>query len=118
VNVSWRSRVREFFNAHKRRAMPRRTAKPAIGARIVLGDVRMTVQAGMSHELWHWLLAQGWREPSFRPDRRRYRDVPSAWVTWLIDAAPETRAQVLEVGTTKAVHRSRKAAAEPPRAAG
>jgi hypothetical protein len=66
----------------------------------------MTVQAGMSHELWYWLLGEGWRELTYRPERRRYRDLPSAWVTWLIDAPAEARAQVLEEGTEKATHRS------------
>jgi hypothetical protein len=110
--ASWHSRVRGFFNAHKQRSVPRRTARPAVGARIVHGDVRMTVQAGMSHELWHWLLGQGWREPGHRPDRRNYRDVPSAWVTWLIDATPETRDRVLEAGVSKAVLRTRTAEAQ------
>jgi len=55
----------------------------------------MTVQAGMSDDLWRWLLEQGWREPAYRPDRRRYREVPSTWVTRLIDAPPEARARIL-----------------------
>ena len=101
-----RNRVAGFFRAQKKRALPRRSVKPAIGSRVAQGDVRMVVQAGMSHELWYWLLGEGWRELTYRPDRRRYRDVPSAWVTWLIDASPETRAQVLESAIKKAAHRS------------
>ncbi len=65
----------------------------------------MTVQAGMGDELWQWLLDQGWRELTYRPDRRRYREVPAAWVTRLIDAMPEMRAQLLEAAATKASRR-------------
>ncbi len=65
----------------------------------------MTIQAGMSDELWVWLLEQGWREPTYRPDRRRYREVPSTWVTRLIDSAPEARARVLDAAVAKASHR-------------
>jgi len=62
----------------------------------------MTVQAGLSEELWHWLMDQGWRELTYRPDRRHYREVPAAWVTRLIDAMPETRSLVLGAAVTKA----------------
>jgi len=105
VMLSLRNRVRDFIRTQKPRSLPRRSAKPAIGAHIVFGDVRMTIQAGMSDDLWRWLLEQGWREPGYRPDRRRYREVPSTWVTRLIDAPPEARARVLEGAIENAVHR-------------
>jgi hypothetical protein len=69
--------------------------KPTIGAHIALGDVRMTVQAGFSDELWHWLTQQGWRELTHRPDRRHYRAVPASCVMELIDASSEQRPLVL-----------------------
>jgi hypothetical protein len=100
-----RNRVRGLLRIRKQRAVPRRSAKPAIGAYIVREDVRMTIQAGMSDHLWHWLLEQGWREATFQPDRRRYRDIPSAWVTRLIDATPEVCARVLDAAVDKAVFR-------------
>jgi hypothetical protein len=103
---SMRSRVAGFFRSQKKRALPRRSVKPPIGARVARGDLRLTVQAGMSHELWYWLLGEGWRELTYRPDRRRYRDLPPAWVTWLIDAAPEFRGEVLAAGIEKATHRT------------
>jgi len=53
---SLRDRVRGLQRSRTERALPRRGPKPAIGAHIVLGDLRMTVQAGLSDELWHWLL--------------------------------------------------------------
>lgn len=89
----------------KERSLPRRSAKPHIGAYVINGGVRMTIQAGMSDELWLWLMDQGWREPSYRPDRRTYKDIPASWVTLLIDAQPEKREDVLAIAVAKAVHR-------------
>jgi hypothetical protein len=99
------SRLRGLLRRPRPRATPRRGAKPAIGAHIVREDVRMTIQAGMSDQLWSWLQDQGWRESTFQPDRRRYRDIPSAWVTRLIDAPPDRCARVLDAATEHAVVR-------------
>ncbi len=79
--------------------------RPALGARICRDDVRMTVQSGMSESLWRWLLAQGWREITFRPDRRRYRDVPAAYVTRLIDATNDERDRILKAAVASATLR-------------
>lgn len=98
-------RLRGLLRRPRPRALPRRGAKPPIGAQIVREDVRMTIQAGMSDQLWSWLQDQGWRESNFHPDRRRYRDVPSAWVTRLIDATPERCARVLDAAVEQAVVR-------------
>jgi hypothetical protein len=49
----------------------------------------------MSDDLWQWLSSLGWREVTFRPDRRRYRDVPHAWTKVLFEARPEQRDRVL-----------------------
>lgn len=100
-----RNWVRLVYRGRDDRTLPRRGGKPAIGDMIVCGDLRMTVQAGLSDELWQWLLDQGWRELTYRPDRRRYREVPSAWVTRLIDALPETRAMVLGAAVGRASRR-------------
>jgi hypothetical protein len=52
------------------------------------------------------LLQQGWREVTFRPDRRRYRDLPAAYVTRLIDStSPEERARVLSAAVANATYR-------------
>lgn len=99
-------RLRTMLKIRKSRSLPRRGPKPGVGAKIFRDDVRMTVQAGMSHELWRWLQEHAWREVSFRPDRRRYRDVPTAWVTRLIDCAPEERAAVLDAAIARAVYRA------------
>lgn len=80
--------------------------KPPLGARICCDDVRMAVQAGLSDDLWRWLVSNGWREITFRPDRRRYRDVPAAYVTRLIDAAPDERERVLKAAVANAAVRT------------
>ena len=100
-----RDRVRTLLNIRVRRAVGCTGVRPALGARICREDVRMTVQAGLSDALWRWLQSQGWREITYRPDRRRYRDVPPAYVTRLIDASIEERERVLNAAVANAVLR-------------
>jgi len=102
---SLRSRFRGLLSGRKERSLPRRGAKPSIGAYIVNGGVRMTIQAGMSDQLWRWLMDQGWREPGYRPDRRCYKEIPASWVTLLIDAQADQREEVLGIAIAKATHR-------------
>jgi len=97
--------IRRLFSLRKPRALPRRGPKPAIGSGVYRADVRMTLQAGFSDELWHWLLEEGWRELRYRPDRRRYREITTGWVNLLIDAAPEERRAVLEEAIKNAIRR-------------
>ena len=100
-----RDRVRTLLNIRVERDVPGVGTKPAIGSRIFRDDLRMSVQAGMTDGLWRWLVSQGWREITFRPDRRRYRDIPSAYVTQLIDCASEQRERVLHAAIANAVLR-------------
>jgi len=100
-----RDRVRTLLRIRVSRDVPAIGAKPTIGARIFRDDLRMTVQAGMTDGLWRWLAKQGWREATFRPDRRRYRDIPSTYVTQLIDCASEQRDTVLAAAIENAVWR-------------
>jgi hypothetical protein len=100
-------RLRHWLLGPKKRLPSRRGPKPAIGAQIVCGELRMTIQAGTSDELWRWLLDLGWREQNFRPDRRRYRDVPPTWVTRLIDAAAQDREAVLRKAVEQAAYRDK-----------
>ena len=100
-----RDRVRTLLNIRVERDVPGVGTKPAIGSRIFRDDLRMSVQAGMTDGLWRWLVSQGWREITFRPDRRRYRDIPSAYVTQLIDCASEQRERVLDAAIANAVLR-------------
>ena len=90
-------RIRSLGREQCPRRLPRRSAKPPIGARIVQVDsgVRLTVQAGFSDELWIWLLDRGWRVVTHRPDRRRYREISWSRVTRLIDCDPAYRDRVL-----------------------
>ncbi len=83
-----RNRLRLMMDEPVERELPRRTRKPAIGAHVVhmREALSLTVQAGMSDELWRWLMDQGWRVETYRPDRRAYRDIPASYVTRLIDA--------------------------------
>ena len=105
VIQSLRDWVRGFLRIRIERAPPRRSPKPAIGAYIAFGDLRMTVQAGFSDELWLWLLEQGWRELRYRPDRRHYLAVPAGCVTELIDASAEERPLVLAAAVARASFR-------------
>ncbi len=100
-----RDQVRTLLKIRRERHLPEPGSRPPIGARIVCGDLRMSVQAGMSESLWRWLAKQGWREVLVRPDRRRYREVPHAFVTRLIDAAAEERERILTVATANAAYR-------------
>lgn len=88
-----RNRLRSLIGERYQRKLPRRSAKPRIGTSIihVEAGLRLVVQAGMSDELWLWLLDWGWRVVTVRPDRRRYRDIPGSWVTILIDSDPTSR---------------------------
>lgn len=98
-------RVRTLLKIRVERHTPAVGSKPPIGSRIFRRDLRMTVQAGMSDALWRWLVQEGWREITFRPDRRRYRDLPATYVTQLIDCAAEQRSRVLEAAIANAVWR-------------
>jgi len=101
-----RDQFRTLMRIRRDRALPSVGHKPGVGARIACGDLRMSVQAGMSDSLWRWLTKLGWREVMFRPDRRRYRDIPHGFVTQLIDAAPEERERILAVAVTHASYRA------------
>jgi hypothetical protein len=94
---SIRDRVRSLAGEQCPRQLPRRSAKPRIGARIVQveSSVRLTVLAGLSDELWIWLLDRGWRVVTHRPDRRRYRDISWSRVTRLFDCDPTSRERLM-----------------------
>lgn len=77
---------RTLFNIRRERKRLLPGPKPKLGAKISLHDVRMTVQAGLSDELWKWLQDLGFREITFAHDRRRYRDIAPSLVTRLYDA--------------------------------
>lgn len=73
----------------------RETSKPAIGATICCSGMRMSVQAGLSDDLWHWLVSLGWRELAPGANRLELKPLPTALVTRLFDAQPAERERVL-----------------------
>jgi hypothetical protein len=102
-----RDRLRTLLNIRKARKQHRRGPRPSTGSRIYCDDVRMTVQAGMTAELWAWLQSLGWREVLFKGDRRKYRDVSTEMARELIDSPPERREEVLAQAIENAVARTR-----------
>jgi hypothetical protein len=94
---SLRTRLRSLLGEQIPRGLPRRSRKPRIGAYVVHVEegLRLVMQAGLSDELWQWLMDRGWRVTPHHPDRRAYRDIPVSCVTRLIDADPAQREQVL-----------------------
>ena len=97
-----RCKLRSLMGIRRPRAMPRRGPRPHIGAGIVCGDVRMIVPAGMSDGLWEWLMGQGWREVTYRPDRRIYRQVPASCAARLVDASEDERLILLDEAMDRA----------------
>jgi hypothetical protein len=97
VIAAFRARMRLLLAQQVRRGIPRRSAKPRIGAYAIHVEqgLRLTVQAGTSDELWQWLMDQGWRVERYRPDRREYRDIPASYLTELIDADSAHREQLM-----------------------
>lgn len=97
-----RDKVRTLFGIRKPRRVAGAVEKPAAGAKIIKGDLRMTVQVGLSDDLWDWLVDRGWREATYNPDRRRYHDFPPAWVAALHEAGETERAETLAGGEAAA----------------
>jgi hypothetical protein len=107
---------RNLFNIRTERKRPPPGPKPKMGARIYLHDVRMAVQAGLSDELWDWLQELGFREITFSPDRRRYRDLPRSIVAQMYDAPREEWRPLLKQAIRESAYRPRvKVPARPVR---
>ena len=96
------SPISNFLPA-RRAAKPASRRQPPIGTTLCCNQFRMTVQAGLSRDLWQWLVAQGWRELPERDNRYRYRALPSNVVAALIDGAPEERARLLALAMRRAL---------------
>ena len=101
-----KNRARTLLRLQKERLPPPRGPKPRLGAHIVYQDYRITVQTGLSEDLWRWLMSEGWREVRFRPDRRRYRDVPPSDVTRLIDSLADDWEDMLQAALANAAFRT------------
>lgn len=95
--------LRRALGVRKSRAPLPLGPKPRLGAKVVHGEFRMTIQAGLTDTTWRWLTEQGWREQPFRGDRRAYRELPPSMVASLFDAAdPDERAQLLQLAIAEA----------------
>jgi hypothetical protein len=68
--------LRRAFHLYVQRRQLPVTPNPGRGVKLINRDYRMVLHIPVKDEMWEWLLEKGWRESSFRPDRRRYRDVP------------------------------------------
>lgn len=105
-----------FLSGRTQEVRTRHTRKPPIGATICCANLRMTVQAGLSRELWVWLVAQGWREILPHENRYRFRALPSNIVTELFDAQPDCWERLLAAAIKQAVQDASPTTV-PPRAA-
>jgi len=95
--------VAGFLSGRKREVHGRHARKPQIGATVCCANLRMTVQAGLSRELWIWLVGQGWREIEPGENRYKYRALPSNIVTQLFDAQPDRWERLLAAAIRQAV---------------
>jgi hypothetical protein len=98
-----RDRLRTILKIPRPMSLPRRGPNPGVGAKIFKDNVRMTVQAGLSRELWIWLVGQGWREIEPGENRYKYRALPSNIVTQLFDAQPDRWERLLAAAIRQAV---------------
>jgi len=69
--------------------------RPKMGATLCCAGLRMTVQAGMTEEMWHWLIALGWRELRDGENRLHYRALSTSLINRLYDVDADDRQKVL-----------------------
>ncbi len=60
--------------------------KPRMGATLCCAGLRMTVQAGLTDELWEWLGALGWRELQKRRKPLALQPLSTSLVNRLFDS--------------------------------
>lgn len=89
----------------KREELRRLAHKPHIGATIYSADLRMQVQAGMSNDLWRWLVERGWRPLDDTVRRHRLRAVPTNAVMALFDAPAERWEHLLSTAIKQAIRK-------------
>jgi hypothetical protein len=103
----------QFFSAptpaqlarRKREELRRLARKPHVGATIYCADLRMSVQAGMSSDLWRWLVGRGWRALEDNARRHRLRALPSSTVTALVDASADRWEDLLATAMKQAIRK-------------
>lgn len=87
--------IGELLRNRKIEIDQRTARRPKVGSTICCAGLRMTVQAGLSEDLWQWLLALGWRELGPRENRLHFKPLPSALVTRLFDAPADERQRIM-----------------------
>lgn len=87
--------VSELLWKRKEDLRRRESSKPAIGSTLCCAGLRMTIQAGLSDDLWRWLVVLGWRELHPRENRLNFKPLPTSLVTRLFDCAADERERVL-----------------------
>jgi hypothetical protein len=86
--------------------------KPRMGTTLCCAGLRMSVQAGMSEEMWQWLAALGWRELRPGENRLHYKALSTSLVNRLYDVAPDDRQKVLLLAIREATRPPQVAAVE------
>lgn len=71
-----KDKLRTLLNIRVKREAPAMGTKPRMGAKIVLGGMRMGVTSTPPDELWYFFSLQGWREITHPRDRRKYVELP------------------------------------------
>jgi hypothetical protein len=84
--------------------------KARMGTTLCSAGLRMTVQAGLTDEMWQWLVSLGWRELRSGENRLHYRALSSSLVNRLYDVAPDDRHKVLLLAIKEATRPSREPA--------
>ena len=87
--------IGELLGRKKEQQRRRQASKPAIGATLCCAGLRMTVQAGLSEDLWQWLVKLGWRELQPRENRLHFKPLPTTLVTRLFDCQEDERERFL-----------------------
>lgn len=100
------SPIGELLGRRKEQQRHREASRPAIGATLCCAGLRMSVQAGMSDDLWQWLINLGWRELASRENRLNFKPLPTSLVTRLFDCAPADRDRVLLAAIRHSTHGS------------
>lgn len=105
--------IGELLRQKKQVGTRRRAQKPSPGSTICCAGLRMTVQVGLSDDLWQWLVALGWRELGSGENRLHFKALPTALVARLFDSPEEERQRVL----IAAIRETTRPHAQPPRLA-
>ena len=81
--------------------------RPRMGATLCSAGLRMSVQAGLTEEMWQWLAALGWRELRSGENRLHYRALSTLLVNRLYDVGPDDRQKILLLAIREATRPAR-----------